>query len=371
VALTPVRWIAQGATVSTPLTVEVLNLGVPRSNVTINFSVVMGSASLSAGSGVTNGSGFANVVASVTNLQSAVEVLACVAPSAPCQTFNLLSTPASLWKLETVGGSSQFILPGQGFQPLSMRVTDGSAADNPVMGVNVTFATTLMQISAQNTGQGPQQGGETIGGSGALPVLLGASQAQVMTDMNGIASILPSAGNVGPCDVLIAVSAGAGSVQFRMESLAAIVPAIVPPQPSTPQPTPTPTTNRPVHSPVAQVVSAPTAQPTSFAVELFASAQEGPIEPVTPNLPSPSSCTVMSEGDASSVDTRETVHTECEPALDTPTSEAVRSQPAGKDDKVEAAKPSAHKEVPTAESPTVSGATSSSTTSSSTDQPNR
>jgi hypothetical protein len=369
VALTPVRWIAQGATVSTPLTVEVLNLGVPRSNVTINFSVVMGAASLSAGSGVTNGSGFANVVASVTNLQAAVQVLACVAPNAPCQTFNLLSTPASLWKLETVGGSSQFILPGQSFQPLSMRVTDGSAADNPVMGVNVTFATTLMQISPQNTGQGPQQGGETMGGSGALPVLLGASQAQLMTDMNGIASILPSAGNVGPCDVLIAVSAGAGSVQFRMESLAAIVPAIVPPQPSTPQPTPTPTltTNRPVHSPVAQVVSAPTAPPTSFGVELFAIAQEGPVEPVTPNLPSPSSCTGISEGDASSVDTRDTVHTECEPALDTPRSEPVRLQPAGKDDTVEVSKPSAHKEVPTPKSPPVSNAS----TSSSTDQPNR
>jgi len=205
-----------------------------------------------------------------------------------------------------------------------------------------------------------------------LPVLLGASQAQVMTDINGIASILPSAGNVGPCDVLIAVSAGAGSVQFRMESLAAIVPAIVAPQPSTPQPTQT--KSRPVHSPVAHVaaVSAPTAQPTSFAVDLFAIAQEGPIEPVTPNLPSPGSRTLMSEGDASSVDRRDTVHTECEPALDTPRSEAVTSQPAGKDDKIEASKPSAHKEVPTPQSPTVSNAsTSSPTTSLSTDQPNR
>jgi hypothetical protein len=378
VALTPWRWIAQGATMSTPLTVEVLNLGVPQSNVSINFSVVTGSASLSAGSGVTNGSGFANVVASVTNLQSAVQVLACIAPTAPCQTFNLFSTPASLWKLETVGGSSQFILPGQSFQPLSMRVTDGSAADNPVMGVNVAFATTLMQISPQNTGQGPQQGGETIGGSGALPVLLGASQTQVMTDMNGIASILPSAGSVGPCDVLIAVSAGAGSIQFRMESLAAIVPAIAPAQPSTPQQG----KNGPVLSSEAQVVSAPNAQAASLDVELFAIPQEGPIEPVTPNPPAPGSCTVMSEGDASSIDSRDTVHTECETALDTTRPEAVRPQPAGKDDKVEASKPFADKDVPTSESPTVSdapassSATSSSTTSlsvtsSSTDQPNR
>jgi hypothetical protein len=238
------------------------------------------------------------------------------------------------------------------------------------MGVNVTFATTLMQISPQNSGQGPQQGGETIRGSGALPVLLGASQVQVMTDMNGIASILPSAGNVGPCDVLIAVSAGAASVQFRMENLAAIVPSTVPQQPTT-QP---PTKGSPAHSPVAHVaaVAAPTARPISFAVELFAIPQEGPIEPVTPNPPAPSSCTVMSEGDASNVDTRDTVHTECEPAFDTPRSQADRSRPAAKDDKIEGSKPSTDKDVPTSESPTLSDAPNSlSTSSSSTDQPNR
>ena len=57
----------------------------------------------------------------------------------------------------------------------------------------------------------------------AIPVLLGSSQAQVVSDQNGLASIVPSAGNVGPCDVFIAVSAGHSTVQFQMENLAAIV----------------------------------------------------------------------------------------------------------------------------------------------------
>ena len=58
-----------------------------------------------------------------------------------------------------------------------------------------------------------------------MPVILGSSQVQVLSTVDGIASIVPSAGNVGPCDVFIAVSAGSSTVQFQMESMAAIVAA--------------------------------------------------------------------------------------------------------------------------------------------------
>ena len=56
-----------------------------------------------------------------------------------------------------------------------------------------------------------------------MPVILGSSRVQVSTAVNGIASIVPSAGNVGPCDVFIAVSAGSSTLQFQMESVAVIV----------------------------------------------------------------------------------------------------------------------------------------------------
>ncbi len=74
------------------------------------------------------------------------------------------------------------------------------------MGVSVTFKTTLARV--------PENG---------LPVLLGSSQAQIVTTLDGLASIVPSAGNVGPCDVFITVSAGGTTAQFHMESVAAIV----------------------------------------------------------------------------------------------------------------------------------------------------
>jgi len=207
-AVTPTQWVGQGATIAVPLTVEALNLGVPMANVPVNFAITRGTAALSAGSATTNSAGFATITANLTNLSANVQVSACVAPNnAPCQTFTLFSSPPSLWTLQTVSGSSQVLTTGQSFQPLVMRVTDGSIAANPVMGVNVTFATTLARV--------PENG---------LPVLLGSSQAQVVTDQNGLASIVPSAGNVGPCNVFITVGAGQSTMQLQMQSLAAIVP---------------------------------------------------------------------------------------------------------------------------------------------------
>jgi hypothetical protein len=223
VATTPTRWIGQGATLAISLRVVALNLGAPKPGVTINFAVTNGMATLSAATATTNSAGSATVTANITNQNADVQVSACVAPNnAPCQIFTLFSTPASLWKLETAHGSSQFVQTGQSFQPLIMRVTDGSVADNPVMGVNVTFNTTLAQITPQSGGQGGESMG---GGEGGMPVILGSSQVQVMTTVNGIASIIPSAGNVGPCNLFIAVSAGSSTVQFQMENEAAIVPA--------------------------------------------------------------------------------------------------------------------------------------------------
>ncbi len=207
VAVAPTRWVGQGATLAVPLTVEALDLGVPKANVAINFVLTKGAAALLAGSATTNGSGVATVTAQLTNQNADVQVSACVAPNnSPCQTFTLFSTPASLWTLETVSGSPQAVPAGQLFQALVMRVTDGSSASNPVMGVNVTFLTTLARV--------PEDG---------MPVILGSSQMQVVSTQDGLASMVPSTGGVGPCDVFITVSAGSSTVQIQMENVAAIV----------------------------------------------------------------------------------------------------------------------------------------------------
>jgi hypothetical protein len=222
VALTPTRWVAQGATIAVPLTIQTLDLGAPMANVTVNFTVTKGTASLSAVSATTSASGMATITANLKDQNADVQVSACVAPNkSPCQTFTLLSTAPSLWTLETVSGSSQVVPTGHSFQALVMRVTDGSLAANPVMGVNVIFQTTLARVSP---GGGGLPDNDSVATAGGLPVILGSSQAQVVTNQDGLASIVPTPGNAGPCDVFVAVTAGATTTQFHMESLAAIIP---------------------------------------------------------------------------------------------------------------------------------------------------
>jgi hypothetical protein len=186
--------------------VETLNMGAPKSNVAINYAIMQGTASLTSATATTNSAGLATVTAQLTNLTALVQVSACIAPgNSPCQTFTLFATPDSLWTMESVGGTAQVVPTGQAFQPLSMRVTDGSAAANPVLGVTVTFVTTLERDPGQD-------------GNG-MPIILGTSQTQVVTDPNGLASIVPTVGSLGPCDAYVTVTAGSAIAQFELESL--------------------------------------------------------------------------------------------------------------------------------------------------------
>ncbi|MFZ0478733.1 MAG: hypothetical protein WAL71_06255 [Terriglobales bacterium] len=211
-AVSPTQWIAQGATLAVPLTVEALNQqNAPLANVLVYYTLTQGAASLSSAAATTNNSGLASITAQVTNLTGIVQVSACVSPANnPCQIFSLLVVAASSWTLEPVGGTVQVVPNGQPFQPLMMRVTDGSSADNPVTGVTVTFVTTL--------GRNPQGPGGLPPSDGA-PIILGTSQTQAGTGQDGLASITPTVGNLGPCDAFIVITAGKSVAQFELENL--------------------------------------------------------------------------------------------------------------------------------------------------------
>jgi len=215
-AVLPTRWIAQGATLSVPLTAQVLSMGLPQANVKLNFAVVKGAATLSAATATTDNSGHATVNANITNQAADVRVTACVAPNnAPCQTFTMFSTPPSLWTLQTVSGSAQIVPAGQAFQPLVMRITDGSSAANPVTGATVAFQTTLERIPPNPT-PGGDDGGN--GGGTPMPVILGTSATQVLTTQDGLASLTPTGGTASaPLDVMIAASAANSAAQFHLQ----------------------------------------------------------------------------------------------------------------------------------------------------------
>jgi hypothetical protein len=188
---TPYLWIAQGATVSIPLTARVLSNGTPQNNAKVNFTVVNGSGTLSAASAQTNSSGYATVTLTVAQLATLVQVSACVAPSnVPCQTIYANPVPLANQNLRPVAGSGQ-VSTGQAFQPVIVRVTDSSSPPNSVIAGN----------------------GEINPTNPAMPVILQVSQSITTTDMNGLANIVPSAGGFSaPVEVDVAVTAGIGAL---------------------------------------------------------------------------------------------------------------------------------------------------------------
>ncbi len=203
---TPSLWIAQGATVSVPLTAQVLNAGLPQAGVTVDFTVRQGSGSLSSASATSNNGGYATVTLNLSSFTGAVLVSACVASGSPCQTVSGNAVSPALINLQAVSGASQ-IVAGQAFQPVTVRVTDSSTPPNPVLGASVLFQSTVLRPSGDNLSLTAGDPSRTLAG---MPVILGASQTTVLSDANGSASIVPSVGSfTGTLEVEIQVSAGA------------------------------------------------------------------------------------------------------------------------------------------------------------------
>lgn len=147
-------WIAQGATVSIPLTALVLSNGTPQENAKVNFSVVQGSGTLSAASAQTNSSGNASVSLSVSQISTLVQVSACFAPEGlPCQPFYVSPVQLANLNLQQVTGAGQ-VSTGQAFQPMVVRVTDSSSPPNPVMAASVTFQNTVLRPGGTSPGGG-------------------------------------------------------------------------------------------------------------------------------------------------------------------------------------------------------------------------
>ena len=152
--LTPYLWIAQGATVSVPLTARVLSNGAPQSNVKVNFTVVNGSGTLSAASSQTNATGYATVTLTLTQFATQAQVSACVAPAnAPCQTVLHNPVSLSMQSLQHVSGGGQ-VSTGQAFQPVTVRVTDSSSPPNPVIAASVMFQTTVLRPGGSSSTSG-------------------------------------------------------------------------------------------------------------------------------------------------------------------------------------------------------------------------
>jgi hypothetical protein len=189
---TPYLWIAQGASVSVPLTARVVSLGAPQSGVTVNFMVAQGSGSLSAPSAVTNSQGYASVTLTLTNFSTSIQLNACVAPgNNPCQNIYGNAVAAALLNLQAMAGAGQ-VVTGTAFQPLVVRVTDSSTPPNAVLGANVVFQSAVLRPGGNDLTTAP---GDPIVTQTGMPVILSASQSTTASDANGLASFVPSVGS--------------------------------------------------------------------------------------------------------------------------------------------------------------------------------
>lgn len=213
----PYVYISEGATLSLPITARVLSNGVPQKNIQVNFTITKGTGSLSAASAQTNSSGYATVNLTVTQIAALVKVSACVAPSnAPCSLFygNVISPDQQ--RLQGVSGAGQ--ISNGALQPVVVRVTDSASPPDAVMGAAVSFLTTVLRPGGISSGGG---GEEAETSSPSMPVILNVSQSSALTDVNGLANIVPSsAGFSGPVEVDVSVTAGtSGWLDYPLQIL--------------------------------------------------------------------------------------------------------------------------------------------------------
>jgi hypothetical protein len=214
----PYLWIAQGASISVPLTAIVVDLGVPQSGQQVNFFIDQGSGSLSSASAVTNTNGNASVTLTLTDFTASVQVSACVYPgNNPCQTIYGNAVAASMLNLQAVAGAGQVVM-GPIFQPLTIRVTDSSTPPNPVLAASVLFQSTVLRPSGNDLTLTPGDPTQT-----GMPVILSASQSTTQSNANGLASFVPSVGSfTGALEIEIQVSAGTSAVlQDELETFPA------------------------------------------------------------------------------------------------------------------------------------------------------
>jgi hypothetical protein len=211
-------WVAQGATVSVPLTARVLSNGTAVSGSTVNYQIMQGTGTLSAASAQTNSSGYATLNLQLNSATTGAQVSICVAPgNSPCQTFNALVVPTASLQLQPVSGILQITSPGQSFQPVVFRVVDSATPPHPVVAAGVFFRSLVGRVP---TNEPIIWAGEAGISQSAMPVILAQSQASIQSDSNGVAVFPVSTGGVsGNVAIIGSATIGSATAQFAAQQL--------------------------------------------------------------------------------------------------------------------------------------------------------
>jgi len=224
---TPTLWVAQGATVTWPITVRVMANGTPAQQRSVNYQITRGVGTLAGGSSgggtatataTTDANGYATVNLQLNSVSAAVQVSACVAPAnAPCQVLNVTVVPTASLQLQPVAGTLQIAASGQPLQPVVVRATDSSLPPHGVLGASVLFQSYAGRVPQNQPIIWTGEAGISHPG---MPVILAKSQATVLSDVNGLASFSLSTGGIAGNVAVVGSAAVAGSsVQFIAQQI--------------------------------------------------------------------------------------------------------------------------------------------------------
>jgi hypothetical protein len=223
----PKVWVVQGATLDVPFSARVLANGAPQSGQTLNWQIGIGSGTMNPATVTTDGDGYGRSTLHLNALAGDVQGTVCVgAGNNPCQTFYVMQVAAAVLKLQPVSGSLQTIRVGESFQPIWVRVTNSATPPNPVMGAPVAFQSMLF---LPDEDEPVETGGTGDGGSSqhSMKVLLASALNTPVTDVSGLASLLPLTGGLArPLEVEITASAGSSAtLEFELPVLPGIAPS--------------------------------------------------------------------------------------------------------------------------------------------------
>ncbi len=222
----PKVWALQGATLDVPFTARLLANGVPQSGQSLTWQVGIGSGTMSPRTVTSDGDGKGRSTLHINAMGGDVQGTVCVGPgNSPCQTFYVMQVAATALKLQAVAGSLQTIRVGQSFQPIWVRVTNSATPPNPVMGVPVAFQS-LVFLPDEDAPVETGSDGDAGSSQHAMKVLLASSLNTPVTEVNGLASLLPSTAGLGrPLEIEVTATAGSSArLAFELPMLAGRAP---------------------------------------------------------------------------------------------------------------------------------------------------
>jgi plastocyanin len=168
-----------GQALPTPLKVQVTRTGTGEAGASVSWSVTLGGGSLSAASTTTGADGSATVIWTLGSTSGPQSVRASLAgASGSPLTFTAIANPGPATQLRVSSGSGQRTAPGFPL-PLPLAVVARDAFNNPVAGVDVTWAVvsgtaTLNTTSGITGGDGVTLVTATLG-QGLGPIAIDAS----------------------------------------------------------------------------------------------------------------------------------------------------------------------------------------------------